>query len=70
MRRFLGEGSWKKERARQVLGLANMFFAIHKVALVPSPPSGAMKCSDLLLLRRGWIFGLGWFFGGLGGFCF
>lgn len=71
MRRFLQEGSWKKERARQVLGLANMFFAIHKVAVVLSPPSGAMKCSNLLplFLCHGWIFGLGWF-GVFFGVCF
>lgn len=69
MRRFLGEGSWKKERARQVLGLANTFFAVNKVALVLSAPSGAMKCSNLLLCH-GQIFGLGCFGVFLGGVLF
>jgi len=60
----LGEGSWKKERA-------NTFFAINQVALVQSPPSGGMKCSNLLLLLcHGLIFGLGWYGSYFGVFCF
>lgn len=57
---FLGVGIWKKERARQVLGLANIFFVIHKVALVLSPLSKPMRCSNLLLCH-GQIFGFNCF---------